>query len=82
MAALPPGKSHGPAETVFLAPEIFLGPFASPISDGTRVAGGVFFNLEGDRVRDRTYTVTVAFDILRPPAGVGMQTVRSFPASR
>ncbi len=62
-AALPPGKTHGPAETVFVAPEIFLGPFASPISAGTRVAGGVFFNLVGDRVHDRTYSVTLAFDV-------------------
>jgi hypothetical protein len=62
-AALPPGATSSPAKTVFLAPEVFIGPFASPISDGTRVAAGVFFDLAGDRVHDRTYRVTAAFDI-------------------
>lgn len=62
-AGLPPGDEHTPAQTTFLAPEIFLGPFASPISDGTRIAAGVFFNLQGDAVHSRTYSVTVAFDI-------------------
>src|SRR6185437_6953943 len=61
--ALPPNATASPVQTVFLAPEIFLGPFGTPISDGTRVAGGVFFNLAGDNVHDRTYTVTVSFDI-------------------
>ncbi len=62
-AALPPGATESPAETVFLAPEVFLGPFASPISDGTRVALGVSFNLLGDAVHAQTYTITAAFDI-------------------
>ncbi len=62
-AALPPLATHGPAQTLFLAPEIFVGPFATPISDGTRLAAGYFFNLAGDPVHDRTFTVTVAFDI-------------------
>jgi hypothetical protein len=42
-AALPPGAVASPAQTVFIAPEVFLGPFESPISDGTRVALGVSF---------------------------------------
>lgn len=62
-AGLPPTATHSPAQTTFLAPEVFLGPFASPISDGTRVAVGVFFNLQGDPVHERTYSVTVAFDL-------------------
>jgi hypothetical protein len=62
-AALPPGATTSPAETVFVAPEVFLGPFASPISDGTRVAAGVSFNVVGDPVHAQTYTVTAAFDI-------------------
>lgn len=62
-AALPPLATHTPALTVDLAPELLLGPFKTPISDGTRIAAGVFFNLVGDRVHARTYTVTVAFDI-------------------
>lgn len=61
--ALPPTATGAPAETLFLAPEVFLGPFESFLSDGTRLAGGVSFNLVGDPVHDRTYTVTVAFDI-------------------
>jgi hypothetical protein len=51
---------------VFVAPEVFLGPFKSPISDGTRVAAGVSFNIVGDSVHSPTYTVTVAFDIPNP----------------
>lgn len=65
-AALPPGATSSPVTTVFLAPEIFIGPFASPISDGTRVAAGVFFNLAGDREHEHMFTVTVAFDIPNP----------------
>jgi hypothetical protein len=65
-AALPPGATHGPAETVFVAPEVFLGPFESPVSDGTRVALGVSFNVLGDAVHAQTYTVTAAFDIPNP----------------
>jgi len=62
-AGLPPEATHSPAQATFLAPELFLGPFKSPISDGARVAVGVFFNLQGDPVHSRTYSVTVAFDI-------------------
>jgi hypothetical protein len=65
-AALPPGATKSPAETVFIAPEVFLGPFKSPISDGTRVALGVSFNVVGDAVHAQTYTVTAAFDIPNP----------------
>lgn len=61
--ALPPGARTSPAETVFIAPEVFLGPFESPISDGTRIAAGVSFNVAGDPVHAQTYTVTAAFDI-------------------
>jgi hypothetical protein len=65
-AALPPGSTRSPAETVFIAPEVFLGPFKSPISDGTRVAAGVSFNVVGDSVHAQTYTITAAFDIPNP----------------
>jgi hypothetical protein len=47
----------------FVAPEVFLGPFKSPISDGTRIAAGVSFNVVGDPVHAQTYSVTIAFDI-------------------
>ena len=62
-AALPPGAVRSPAETVFIAPEVFLGPFKSPINDGTRIALGVSFNATGDAVHAPTYTSTAAFDI-------------------
>jgi hypothetical protein len=65
-AALPPGATESPVETVFVAPEVFLGPFKSPISDGTRVALGVSFNVLGDTVHGQTYTITAAFDIPNP----------------
>ena len=65
-AALPPGATTSPAETVFIAPEVFLGPFKTPISDGTRVALGVSFNVVGDAVHAQTYTITAAFDIPNP----------------
>jgi hypothetical protein len=65
-AALPPGATGSPAETVFLAPEVFLGPFKSFISDGTRIAAGVSVNLVGDAVHAQTYTVTASFDIPNP----------------
>jgi len=65
-AALPPDATASPAETVFIAPELFLGPFKSPISDGTRVAAGVSFNVVGDAVHQQTFTVTAAFDIPNP----------------
>ena len=61
--ALPPGATSSPAQTVFVAPEVFLGPFKSPVSDGTRVAAGVSFNVLGDDVHAQTYTLTAAFDI-------------------
>jgi hypothetical protein len=62
-AALPPGTMSSPAETLFIAPEVFLGPFVSPVSDGTRVAAGVSFNVVGDDAHAQTYTITAAFDI-------------------
>jgi hypothetical protein len=57
-AGLPPGQTRSPAETVFLAPEVFIGPV-----DGVRVVGGVFFNVLGDPVHSVTYSLTAAFDI-------------------
>ncbi len=63
IAALPPGTTQSPAETTFIAPEVFLGPFKTPISEGTRVAAGVSFNVVGDSVHAQTYTITAAFDI-------------------
>jgi hypothetical protein len=65
-AALPPGATRSPAETVFIAPEVFLGPFKSPINEGTRIALGVSFNAHGDAVHEQTYTLTAAFDIPNP----------------
>jgi hypothetical protein len=65
-AALPPGATQSPAETVFITPEVFLGPFKSPVSDGTRVAAGVSFNVAGDPVHAQTYSITAAFDIPNP----------------
>jgi hypothetical protein len=65
-AALPPGVTSSPAETVFVTPEVFLGPFKSPISDGTRVALGASFNVTGDAVHAQTCTITAAFDIPNP----------------
>jgi hypothetical protein len=62
-AALPPGATRTPAETLFIAPEIFIGPFKSPIDEGTRLAAGVSFNAMGDPVHAQTYTITAAFDI-------------------
>ncbi|HEY3808149.1 MAG TPA: hypothetical protein VGL61_36470 [Kofleriaceae bacterium] len=62
-AALPAGATASPAETVFIAPEVFVGPFKSPIDDGTRVALGVSYNVVGDPVHQWTYTITAAFDI-------------------
>jgi len=62
-AALPPGATTSPAETLFIAPEIFIGPFKTPINDGTRIAAGVSFELAGDPVHRQTYMLTAAFDI-------------------
>jgi hypothetical protein len=64
--ALPLGTPRSPAETVFIAPEVFLGPFKTPINDGTRIAVGVSFNAVGDAVHAQTYTITAAFDIPNP----------------
>lgn len=62
-AALPPGATSSPAQTVFIAPEIFVGPFKTRIDEGTRVAAGVFYNVTGNPVQRWTFTVTAAFDI-------------------
>ena len=62
-AALPPRATGLSAETMFVPPEVFLGPFKSPISDGTRVPASVSFNVVGDSVHAQTYTVTAAFDV-------------------
>lgn len=62
-SGLPAGATRAPVESLFLAPEVFIGPFASPISDGTRLAAGVFVNLSGDPEQRIIYTVTVAFDV-------------------
>jgi hypothetical protein len=62
-AALPPGQSSAPAQTAALGPEIFLGPFDGPFGDGTRVVAGVLFNIVGDPVHERTYSLSVAFDL-------------------
>jgi len=48
---------------LFVAPEVFVGPFESPIDKGTRLAAGVSFELAGDPVHRQTYMVTIAFDI-------------------
>lgn len=57
-AALPPGQTQSPAETVFVAPELFVGPV-----HGVRAAAGVFFGVYGDPVHRVTYSLTVAFDL-------------------
>jgi hypothetical protein len=62
-AALPPGALSTPVETLFIAPEIFIGPFKSLIDDGTRVALGASYNVIGDSQHRWTYTITAAFDI-------------------
>ena len=62
-ANLPPGATRSPAESLFIAPEIFVGPFKTPIDEGVRVAAGVFYNVTGDPVHQWTFTVTAAFDI-------------------
>jgi hypothetical protein len=62
-SGFPGGATQAPVETLFVAPEIFLGPFKTPISDGTRVAAGVAFNVAGDPVHAQAYTITVALDI-------------------
>jgi hypothetical protein len=65
-SGLPPLATHTPTETVFVSPEIFLGPFRTPVSAGTRIAAGVSFNLLGDPVHKQIYTVTAAFDLPNP----------------
>lgn len=62
-AALPAGAGSSPARTVFISPEIFVGPFHWRLNDGTRLAAGVFFNLHGDPIQAQTYSFTIAFDI-------------------
>ncbi len=62
-AALPPGAMRSPAQTLFVVPEIFVGPFATPIDKGVRVAAGISFELAGDPVHRRTYMLTAALDI-------------------
>ena len=57
-AGLPPAQTRSPVATVFVAPELFLGPV-----HGVRVAGGVFFNVLDDPVHEVTYSVTAAVDI-------------------
>ena len=64
--ALPPGATKTPAETLFIAPEVFLGPFKSPIDDGTRIAAGVSFNVTGDPVHAQSvHDHGSSFDISR-----------------
>ncbi len=65
-AALPPGATRSPAQTVFIAPEILVGPFRTWLSGGTRLIAGVFFNLHGDSVHARTYSLAISFDIPNP----------------
>ena len=55
--------ADGTSGNLFVAPEIFLGPFKTPISKGTRVAAGVSFLVAGDEPQQQTYTLTAAFDI-------------------
>jgi hypothetical protein len=62
-AALPPGATSTPAQTLFIAPEIFIGPFKSPIDEGTRICVGASYNAVGDAVHEWTYTLTLALDI-------------------
>ena len=50
-------------EALYIAPEVFVGPFKTPIDDGVRLAAGVSFELAGDPVHRQTYMVTAAFDI-------------------
>ncbi len=60
---LPGMATSAPLQTVSVAPELFLGPFKTPVNDGTRVALGVFFNLAGDPAEHRVYSLTFSFDI-------------------
>jgi hypothetical protein len=62
-SGLPAGAKDSPVETLFVAPEIFLGPFKTPLSNGTRVAAGVSFNVLGDPAHAQTYTLTLAIDL-------------------
>lgn len=57
-AGLPPEQTRAPVATVFVAPELFLGPV-----HGVRLAAGVFFAVAGDTVHDVTWTLTAAVDI-------------------
>ncbi len=60
------GSTGATQEAFSVAPELFLGPFPTLVSDGTRVAAGVAFDVSGDPVHARTYTLTIAFDIPNP----------------
>ncbi|AKU92572.1 hypothetical protein AKJ08_2959 [Vulgatibacter incomptus] len=62
-SGLPQGATRSPVESVFIAPELSAGPFHTPLSDGTWIAGGVFVNLAGDPAHRLIYTLTVAFGI-------------------
>ncbi|HUB07696.1 MAG TPA: hypothetical protein VMB50_11870 [Myxococcales bacterium] len=64
--ALPPLATAAPYEVLDVAPELFLGPFPTFVSDGTRLAAGVSFNVLGDATHLHTYTLTAAFDIPNP----------------
>ena len=57
-AALPPTQTTTPAETVFVAPELFVGPV-----HGIRAAAGVFFGVYGDPGHRTTCSLTIAFDL-------------------
>ncbi len=57
-AGLPSTQPSSPAETVYVAPELFIGPV-----HGVRAAAGVFFDAYGDPVHRVTYSLTVAIDI-------------------
>lgn len=51
------------SETIFLAPEVSVGPFSTPIGKGLTLIGGVFVNLTGSPTHRLTYTVTAIFDL-------------------
>ena len=66
-AALPPGADGEPGgDASSSRRRCSSGLSGSPISDGTRVAAGVSFNVVGDEVHAQTYTITAAFDIPNP----------------
>jgi hypothetical protein len=57
-AGLPETQTTSPAETVYIAPEVFIGPI-----HGVRTAAGVAFNVFGDPIHNITYSLTVSVDI-------------------